>query len=170
MWSTTWLAGLAACVGLLLHGEVVEAQTTSIPISVNCTSSGQLCSPTFTTPVATGGSLGVSYTAAATHCSDVAAHLFVDGVERAVTPFLTPGQTSTTYTFGPVSAGTHTLGVQGEGTVGGCNTGSLSGWGGSVQVTVSAVSAATPVPAPGLFAMALAMLAAAYAYFRSRRV
>jgi hypothetical protein len=152
----------------LLTSAGAGAQTTSAPISVVCTSSGQLCSPTFTTPVTTTGLLEVAVTMGAGGCSDVAAHLLVDNVELAVTPFLAPGQTSTTFTLGPVSPGTHTLGVQGEGRVGGCNVGFLQSWGGSVQITVDA-PAAVPVPAPGLIATTLLFLVGSFAFLRRRR-
>ena len=103
----------------------------------------------------TTGLLQVSYTASPGHCSDVRVHFLVDGAELAVTPFLAPGVTSATFTLSPVSAGTHTLGLQGEGQVGGCNTGSVANWGGSAQVTVDQLAAA--VPAPGLLATGLAI-------------
>ena len=148
-----------------------QAQTTVVPININCTSVGQLCSPPFTTPVTTSGLLQVTYTASAGHCSNISAHFLVDGVQLAVTPFLTPGQTSATYTLSPVSPGSHTLGVQGEGQVGGCNVGSVANWGGSVQIAVNApvAAVAAPVPAPGLVATALALLLGAFAFFRRRR-
>ena len=156
----------ATIVIALFGASAAHGQTSSVPISVSCTSSGQLCTPIFTTPVTTGGLLQVSYTASVGHCSPVAAHFLVDGVELAVTPFLNAGETSATFTLSPVSAGSHTLGVQGEGTVGGCNTGALANWGGSVQITVNAAIAAAPIPAPGIVATALALLLVAYAFFR----
>ena len=159
---------VAAFVVSLLGASAASGQVSSVPISISCTSSGQLCTPIFTTPVVTGGVLQVSYTASAGHCSNVAAHFLVDGVERAVTPFLVPGQTSATFTLSPVSPGSHTLGVQGEGTVGGCNTGTLGGWGGSVQIATSAVASAAPIPAPGLLVTALPLLLAAWLFFRRR--
>lgn len=146
-----------------------QAQTTVVPISVSCTSSGQLCSPAFTTPVTTSGPLQVTYTASAGHCSNISVHFLVDGVQLAVTPFLTPGQTSATYTLSPVSAGSHTLGLQAEGQLGGCNVGSVANWGGSVQITVNAPSVASAVPAPGLVATALFLLLGMFAFFRRRR-
>src|SRR4030095_2857105 len=152
----------------LFGASVASGQVSSVPISISCTGSGQLCTPIFTTPVTTSGVLQVSYTASAGHCSNVAAHFLVDGVELAVTPFLTPGQTSATFPLGPVSAGSHTLGVQGEGTVGGCNTGTLGAWGGSVQIAASAPASVAPIPAPGVVITALALLLAAFAYFRQR--
>jgi hypothetical protein len=147
-----------------------QAQTTVVPININCTGSGQLCTPPFTTPVTTSGLLQVTYTASAGHCSNISVHFLVDGVQLAVTPFLTPGQTSATYTLSPVSAGSHTLGLQGEGQVGGCNVGSVANWGGSVQITVNAPApVAAAVPAPGLVGTAFALLLGMFAFFRRRR-
>ena len=136
------------------------------PFSVTCTSSGQLCSPAFPVQVTTSGLLQVSYTASPGHCSDIRVHFLVDGVELAVTPFLAPGATSATFTLSPVSAGTHTLGLQGEGQVGGCNTGSVANWGGTAQVTVDQLAAA--VPAPGFLATGLALALGALAWRRAR--
>ena len=150
----------AVCVSLLLLGlafsGAARAQTfTAGPFTISCVSAGQLCSPTFAVPVSTNGVLQASYTASAGHCSDVAVHFLVDGVERGATAFLTPGATSPVFDLGPVSAGTHTLELQGEGTVGGCNTGSLGNWGGTAQITVSGTSiAATSIPGPGMLATA----------------
>jgi hypothetical protein len=164
---------LLASISLLVAAFTAapaQAQTTVVSFTVTCTGVGQLCTPPFTTPVTTTGLLQVAYTASAGHCSNISAHFLVDGVQLAVTPFLTPGQTSATYALSPVSAGTHTLGVQGEGQLGGCNVGSVANWGGSVQITVNApVVVAAPVPGPGLIATALALLLGAFAFFRRRR-
>lgn len=148
------------CVSLLLLGLAVagtaRAQSFTVgPFTISCVSSGQLCSPAFTVPVTTTGILQASYTASAGHCSDVAVHFLVDGVERAVTAFLTPGATSPVFDLGPVDSGTHTLALQGEGALGGCNAGSVGNWGGTAQVTVGGTSiAASPIPGPGMLATA----------------
>ena len=142
--------------------------TTLLPVAVFCTTTVQLCSPPFTTQVTTSGLLQAAMTMGPAGCSSVIAHFLVDGVELAVSPPLAPGVTSATYTL-PVSPGTHTLAIQGEGVVGGCNTGYLAAWGGTLQVTVNAIATVTqPVPAPGLFAMALAFLLGAFGFFRHR--
>ena len=148
-----------------------RAQTLTVPISVICVNpTTELCSPPANIPVNTAGVLQVSYAAPASHCGDVLIHFLVDGVERAATTFLGPGQASGTFNLGPVSPGSHTLGIQGEGRVGGCNTGIELGFGGTVQITLSALLAqATPVPAPGIVLTGIAMLIAAFAYFRHRR-
>ena len=160
--------------GLGLFSGTSAAQTSSVPISVFCVNpTTELCSPPATIPVSTAGVLQVSYAAPASHCrGDVLIHFLVDGVERAATTFLGPGQASGTFDIGPVSAGSHTRGIQGEGRVGGCNTGLELGFGGTVQITVSPLASAAltqPVPAPGIAITAIALLIAAYAFFRHRR-
>lgn len=164
-------AALALIVffGLGLFSGASIAQTLTVPISVICvTPTTELCSPPANIPVSTAGVLQVSYAAPASHCGDVLIHFLVDGVERAATTFLGPGQASGTFDLGPVSAGSHTLGIQGEGRVGGCNTGIELGFGGTVQITLSPL--AQPVPAPGIMITTLALLIAAFAFFRYRRV
>ncbi len=159
--------------GLGLFSGASAAQTLTVPISVNCVNpTTQLCSPPANIPVSTAGVLQVSYAAPASHCGDILVHILVDGVERAATTFLGPGQASGTFDLGPVSAGSHTIGIQGEGRVGGCNTGIVTGFGGTVQITLSplvAVAQTQPVPAPGLAITAVALLVAAFAFFRYRR-
>lgn len=155
--------------GLGLFSGASAAQTLTVPISVICVNpTNELCSPPANIPVSTTGVLRVSYAAPASHCGDVLIHFLVDGVERAATSFLGPGQASGTFDLGPVSAGDHILGIQGEGRVGGCNTGIELGFGGTVQIALSLVSA-QPVPAPGIIITAIALLLTALAYFRFRR-
>lgn len=139
------------------------------PFSINCTGGGQLCSPPFTTSVTTTGLLQLSYTASAGHCSDVRIHFIVDGVERALSAFLTAGQSSGLFDVGPVTPGTHTITLQAEGRLGGCNVGSVGNWGGTAQAIVGQdVAAAAAVPAPGILATALFFLLGAYAFRRWR--
>jgi hypothetical protein len=148
-----WI-GLCALVWSL--GAYSQTATTVYgPFSLTSTSGTQLSNVLFPINVSTSGTLLVQYTASAGHCSNVRAHILVDGVERGLTPFLTPGQSSAFLNVGPVSAGAHVVALQGEGTVGGCNAGVLVGWGGTAAVTVDGVA----VPAPGLLLTALALLA-----------
>ena len=166
-------AGLigALAVALMLFASAAQAQTTTTTFNVPCTSSGELCSPPFTMPITTSGVLQVQYTASPGHCSNVRVHVLLDGTEVALSAFLAPGASSSVFNLGPVSPGTHTLGLQGEGTIGGCNTGNLANWGGTAAVTVSAASiATTPVPAPGIVATALVFLLGAFLYlYRAKR-
>lgn len=158
-------------LALGLWSGASTAQTSSVPISVFCVNpTGELCSPPANLPVTTAGVLQVSYAAPASHCGDVLIHFLVDGVEVAATGFLAPGQASGTFDLGPVSAGNHILGIQGEGRVGGCNAGIEFGFGGTVTITVSSLAAAAqPIPGPGMAITAIALLIAAFAVFRYRR-
>ena len=168
------LALLAAfLIAVPAYGQLV---TTSFgPFTVVCTPSGQLCDNTFSQSVNTTSTLRVQYVASSGHCSNVAAHILVDGVEKAVTAFLTPGQASGFFDVGPVSAGSHVVALRGEGTVSGCNTGNLQNWGGTMDVVHEAalVATATAVPAlspPSLAALSAALLLiAAWAMRRRRR-
>lgn len=120
--------------------------------STTCTSSGQLCSPDaafqITTPIATPLMLTASVPTGregiGQHCAWIRLHVFVDGQEVAVTPFMGwlggPGPLS----VGPiflknVTAGTHQIAFQGESKMGdgGCNPGSLASWGLLARVTTS---------------------------------
>lgn len=157
---------LAAFVGLGLFSGASAAQTLTVPISVICVNpTGELCSPPANIPVSTTGVLMASYAAPASHCGPILVHFLVDGVERGVTPVLAPGQSSATFNLGPVSPGSHVLGIQGEGAIGGCNTGIELGFGGTVQITLGALS----VPAPGILMTGIALLIAAFGFFRFRR-
>jgi hypothetical protein len=162
-----------AIVALLLLSGAAGAQSTIDlgPFSINCTSSGQLCSPTFDVAITTNGLLQVSYTASPGHCSDVRVHFLVDDVELGATGFLAPGASSGILSLSPVSPGTHILSLQGEGQVGGCNVGSVANWGGTVQITVDQVVAQVvpvPAPAPGFLPVALTIVLAALLLFRRR--
>jgi len=150
-----WIGLCVLLVSSALHAQTVT--TVYGPFSVTSTSGTQLSNVLYTINVSTAGTLLVQYTASAGHCSNVRAHILVDGVERGVTAFLTPGQASGFLNVGPVSAGAHVVALQGEGTVGGCNAGVLVGWGGTASVTVDGVAAA--IPAPGWLLATLALLA-----------
>jgi hypothetical protein len=101
----------------------------------------QLCKQIQTVSVETGeGKLYVAFTVNPNDCADIIAKVFIDGAqvgaERAA-----PGKT-TVYRGREVSPGTHTVAVQAQGIEGGCNTGFLSAWGGTVHIK------RTPPPAP----------------------
>jgi uncharacterized caspase-like protein len=79
--------------------------------------------------------------ATAAGCSDVQLHVFLDGAEIYTSEFLGPitGNTSVGWLdLGPVSPGDHTLILRPEGRVtglpGDCNSGTLGGWAGTLQV------------------------------------
>src|SRR5439155_14221115 len=104
------------------------AETTSdqtITIGVNCTSTGQMCVPVYITSVQTSSVLKVNYSVGAQGCSSAKFHMLVDGTEKAVSgwtgwpnataPFNSLPLSTGVMDLGPVTAGTHTIGIQGEG-------------------------------------------------------
>jgi hypothetical protein len=143
--------------------------TTYGPFSITAATCTQVSGPLYTVNVTTTGTLRVQYNASAGHCSDVRARIQVDGIERGVTALLTAGQSSRFIDVGPESSCAHTVALQGEGRVSGCNTGTLAGWGGTMDVTTSTAAASEPIPGPGLLATFLAFALGAYAFGPWRR-
>jgi hypothetical protein len=148
------LAGLAAVAisSAVLAGGIAAAElskTYDVGVA-ECkhATSDLLCDQVSTVDVQTEGVLRVQFTAAATHCAPVIVHLSVDGAERFVSGPLGPGESAPTQDFGPIVAGSHTLGVQAEGVIGGCNAGTTSSWGGQLAVAVSGAPTVTPTPPP----------------------
>jgi hypothetical protein len=142
--------------------------TTYGPFAVNCSSGTELCNNFFSQSVTTTSHLQVEYIAAPTHCSNIRAHILVDGVQKAVTAFLTPGQASGFFDVGPVSAGSHAVALQGEGIIGGCNVGVLQNWGGTM-VVMTDLQAVPAVSAPTLVLLGGLVLAVGMALRRYQR-
>ena len=138
---------LALLAGIVASGAATAQTTTSYPVSATCTGGGQLCNNIANVSVTTTGLLQAEFTPGSFACSSVAIHFLVDGTQVAVTGFVGPGGSPNTglVNLGPVSAGAHTVGLQAEGTVGGCNVGTLGSWGGTVQITTAGAS--QPIPA-----------------------
>jgi hypothetical protein len=90
----------------------------------------QLCPQIPTASVGAIMSPTVSFTANTNHCSDIIAHVFIDGVEFG-SDLLDPGET--TPDFPLESLQPHTVGIQAEGIPGGCNTGHVDAWGGTLH-------------------------------------
>ncbi|MBI4450889.1 LamG domain-containing protein, partial [Candidatus Woesearchaeota archaeon] len=132
--------------GRLVTGRVENATTATgqggAPQSfvITCTTGGQLCEPPYRFDINTNGVLQLQYTPAASHCSSIRLHISVDGNEVKTTDFIAPGAQASLFDLGPVTPGTHTIALKAEGTVGGCNTGVLLGWGGTVTVVAGAAS------------------------------
>jgi hypothetical protein len=78
------------------------------------------------------GPILVEFTANQNHCADMIAHIIVDGTEWGSNT-VGPGQRDGGYEI-PMTKGDHTIGVQAEGIEGGCNTGSVSAWGGTLHI------------------------------------
>lgn len=98
-----------------------------------CTpATSQLCPQIPTASVGPVISPAVSFTANSNHCSDIIAHIFIDGVEFG-SDLLEPGETTPEFPLEDLQP--HTVGVQAEGIPGGCNRGWLDAWGGTLHFT-----------------------------------
>jgi hypothetical protein len=104
---------------------------------VQSTGAGQLSSEAYRTSVTTAGILQVKYLAPPRHCSSVRIHFLGDGKEEALSAEIPPGASSGYTDLGPVTGGVHEVALQAEGVSGGCNTGRLSSWQGSMSVWTS---------------------------------
>jgi hypothetical protein len=114
------------------------ASAGKFPVTAFCTSVGQLCSPiptiTINIPGAGGQGQG-QFKPGPLACSNVRIHFFVDGTEVAVSGFVAPGGKTAPVSLGFVGPGVHTVGVQAEGEVSGCNIGNLLSWAGTVKLS-----------------------------------
>ncbi len=112
------------------------ASTRSHSVFVKCTGAKQqLCSPAYTVSLnAPAGPLVVRFTVSAGHCSDARFRISVDGGPERISAFLGPSQSTPAYTF-DVSVGQHRVQVRAEGRTGGCNTGFVTQWAGTLRTT-----------------------------------
>src|SRR5690242_9092231 len=122
---------------LVLQGAV-RAAPFSIgtgEFGITCTSTGQLCDPPETlvigdptTPIKVRKFV---YTASSAHCSSGRIRIQLDGREIGRMRFVSRNEQATLRKRVRLAPGTHTFAFRFEGKVGGCNTGAVSGWGGS---------------------------------------
>ena len=129
------------------------ANAASAPIAlsvVSCAdSTKQLCAPAAVVTVWTEGALTVDFTASPGHCSAMIAHVSLDdGAVTRVSEKLDPGVATGPIDLGPVAPGEHVVSIQAEGVVGGCNSGGVANWSGSIVFGISA--GADPYPSPRL--------------------
>jgi hypothetical protein len=109
--------------------------TRNIPVFVECArTADQVCEPAYTVAIKTGTRLQIGFTMAATHCSDVSVTFVLDGIAKHTSPFLAASESTGTIDFGTVFDGTHELQVQATGRAGGCNSGRLGSWAGTLVV------------------------------------
>ncbi len=163
--------GLLA-MGVIAGGSAYAQTTTSYPVTATCTSSGQLCDIVPTIPITTTGLLQAQFVGGPALCSNIRIHFLVDGTEVAVTGFVGASASTAVFNLGPVSSGAHTLGLQAEGQVGGCNAGTLGSWSGTAQVTTAAAvvaSQAVPTLSEWGLAVLLGLLGFVGASFLRRR-
>ena len=135
------LFGLTALGPAFSAGAPATLTYSTGEIVVNCTSSGQLCHPPYRqrVRVPSGGRVtAVRYTPTEGHCSPVRIHVLLDGREIGVTGFVDPDEESELRLFSkPIRKGSVVLGYRAEGKIGGCNTGQLASWGGTVVTKVT---------------------------------
>ena len=122
---------------------------TIVDFMVLCTSEGQICDPSHSIEIGieTSSFLQVQYSVPPSHCSSVRIIVSVDGSTKVTTgffgwlgasgPFAELPLSTGVLDLGPESPGTHVLTIQGEGQQGGCNTGQLESWGGSLRILTS---------------------------------
>jgi len=139
--SIALLCGLAMLGPAPSSGAPATLQFSTGEFTVNCTSTGQLCDPPFqqTVQVPSGGRVtSVMYTAPPGHCSAAKIHVLLDGTEIGATDFLDPNESSELALFSdPIRKGSVVLGYKAEGRIGGCNSGQVVSWGGSIVTTVT---------------------------------
>ncbi len=126
--------------------------STDSAFRISCTSPGQLCEPRHTMPfqVTTASPMQMHYVvglsndqAQGQHCSSVRVHVYVDNQLVGTSGFLgwegepNFGPLSTTMNLGTIQPGSHTVSLQAEGRVSGCNAGELNSWGGTLAVRAS---------------------------------
>ncbi|MFO0836197.1 MAG: immunoglobulin domain-containing protein [Phycisphaerales bacterium] len=138
--------------------------TESMPAGTSCTMNGQECGSLFEVERDTCGTLQVEYITSPGHCSNVGMRFYLDGALMIETPPVGPGVSTGVIDLGPVSPGRHVIGMEGIGETGGCNSGYLEAWAGTLNITscVDAPSftqnpsdAETCTNSPALFAIAI---------------
>src|SRR5436190_9813455 len=111
--------------------------TATYPVHITCDPvPDQVCTPAFTTTITTNDVAQVAFTSSPVNCSSIQVDLGVDG-SIFQSPPLAPGQSTGVVDFSPVSRGDHTVTVQATGIRGGCNTGKLVSWNGTLTVTTA---------------------------------
>ena len=154
------LAGLiAAPAGAAPAADVLS--TREHPVEVRCErfgDDGQHCEPGFTVNVDTWGVLRVRFVASPQGCSDFHVRFFhekLGGLPGAAIPtsggdFLAPGASSREVSFSEGGDGAeYRVTVLADGRPGGCNTGRLENWSGTLYVTTSLIFGQTNQGATG---------------------
>jgi hypothetical protein len=135
-----FVLALALVLGMLSPIRAEKFTATTGVFGITCTGTGQLCEPPATLTIGDPAKKvkirKVVYTAAAEHCSAGRLLVTLDGAKFGKMRFVIGKETTTLRKRRSVAPGLHTLAFQFEGRTGGCNTGSVSGWGGVITVTM----------------------------------
>jgi hypothetical protein len=129
------IAATIACAGLALASPASAkpfTQDSYIDVPSCPQPQTQVCNQVPTANVGAVMAPSVSFSANGNHCSDIIAHVIVDGQEVGSAQ-VGPGQSTPSYDL--ASYRSHTVGVRAEGVPGGCNAGYLSAWGGTLHFT-----------------------------------
>ena len=133
------LLAIPAVLGLPCVAFAAPFSISTGEFGITCTSTGQLCDPPETLvigdPTAAIKVRKFVYTASAAHCSSGRIRVQLDGREIGKMRFVSRNETAKLRKRVRLAPGTHTFAFRFEGKVGGCNTGAVSGWGGSITVT-----------------------------------
>lgn len=143
--------------------QVVTTTYPGISITTANPTGTQLSAIAYPITVSTTGTLDVEFVTSAGHCSNMFIRFELDGNSASpayTSPtVLAPNQSTGFIALGPVSPGSHTVAIRAEGTVNGCNSGTLVGWGGTARVRTSqAAAVAGPSVVPTLDARGLGLL------------
>jgi hypothetical protein len=132
------------------RGLCGQQYQTFAPFMLRSDGTGEFASSRYEFAVETSGTLEVRYGAPREHCASLRLHLFVDNHKAADTAPIAPGQQTEYINLGPVPPGKHSVSLQAEGIEGGCNTGRVTAWGGTVTVWTSVQGSVTTTPAATL--------------------
>lgn len=134
------LCAVALCLSTPLHAQTNQS------ISITCTSTGQLCTPLFSTLVNApeAGTMLLNYTVFPTQCAVARIHFYVDSVPLGVSGFLQPPLVSTGPISDNISAGSHIIALQAEGQTGGCDSGTLNAWSGGLSIQLPGLQTVPP--------------------------
>ncbi len=137
-----------AVVAVLLAPPVSAVQLTQYIEVPQCQpANGQMCaqSPEVAFTAAQGDRLRIQFTANANHCADILVRFNIDNYPQGDWQQVGPGQTVTRPSVS-TGAGDHLLSVTARGIEGGCNTGVLNSWGGTVRI--DSIDTVGPAPHP----------------------
>ncbi len=135
---TAAIAAAAGCAALALASPAAAAKQSTV-VSADCPQPySQSCPVQRSVTATTQGPLFFQFDAfsAPTACAPALVHWFIDGNEWGSNRVDVGGNDGGYYA--DVSPGSHVLAVQLDGLEGGCNTGAMSGWGGTMHVETDA--------------------------------
>src|SRR5215467_11303955 len=132
------LHGSIVVSAVALAGSIASAPASAFLVTAVCSGGGQLCNQIASFQINSPGAiLKAKFIPGPLTCSVFRIHLIIDGTEVGVSDFVGPKQKTGTFSLGFISPGVHTIGVQAEGEVGGCNVGNLLSWSGTVKLKKS---------------------------------